>query len=182
MLLYIDQEFIINSNNIEETEHELNKWIQDHHGQIIYGYEVRGDKAEDGWMEFLGENIDSNQKINLLTKSETEIKIELKESTIQYCLQITSNLPLVIEKLYGIQPESEENKMFYLFEGLSFLLSSFNHLNLKLDFVERKEAMKELKEKVIEKSYVEVADLLNYDWLPWIQVNHKKLLNLQVGI
>lgn len=182
MKLYIDNQFIIDSIELSGIEQALNNWIISRPNQVIYGYEMGSFRAEDQWIEAIVEYVTSDETINLLIKSEVDMKIELKESTLQYCKQIDDNLPPVIEKLYGMQPESEENQLAYLFEGLSFLVSSFSHLNLNFEIDERIEGMKELKNLFDQKDYVELADLITYDWLPWIKENQSALVALHIGM
>ncbi|HEX7064052.1 MAG TPA: hypothetical protein VF199_03205 [Bacillales bacterium] len=182
MRLFIDNKFLIDSKALEETEKALNDWAGKHSGQVVWAYEWNGETNQDDWITFLNNKIQSEEKINLLTKPEVVLKQEMKDSVLIYCANVKEHLPPVIDGLFGTMPEKETGKLADLFEGLNFLISSVSLLNVGMDLSERNQAVIELSNAFESKDFVELADLLKYDWLPWVREYEKEIQTLHVGI
>ncbi|HET7657482.1 MAG TPA: hypothetical protein VFK37_04255, partial [Bacillales bacterium] len=149
---------------------------------VIYAYQWSGETYYDDYLSFLQQKVDSDDEIHLLSKPETEMKQELKESVLDYCAKLQKELPKVIENLFGIHPETEEGSMAELFEGLNNLITSASLFQLDSLLEDRHEAVVELSKAYESKDYVELTDLLKYDWLPWITQFEKQLKQLYVGM
>lgn len=182
MRLYINKKLTADTTNVKELENALSAWVKENSNQVIYAYEWDEETYYDDYISFLREKVPSDDEINLLTKHEMEMKKELKESVLDYCARVQNELPKVIENLYGTHPEAEESNMADLFEGLNYLISSASLLNLDSLLEDRHEAVIELSEAYKVKDYVELTDLLKYDWLAWINQFEKDLNQLYVGM
>lgn len=182
MRLYIENEFLVDSNNDKEIEKGLNDWVGKHPGQVVWAYEWEEETHQDDWIAFLNKMVKSDGKVNLLTKPEVVLKQEMKDSVLNYCANVKEHLPPVIDGLFGMNPEKESARLADLFEGLNFLISSVSLLNVDMDLKERNQAVVELSSAFESKDFVELADLLKYDWLPWVREYEKKLQTLHVGL
>ncbi|HEU5140608.1 MAG TPA: hypothetical protein VFT51_11580 [Bacillales bacterium] len=182
MHLFVEDEFLIDSKDSRETEKVLTDWAGKHEGRVIYAYEWEGNTHFDDWVAFLGKVIQSDARINLLTKSEVELKQEMKDSVLSYCTTFKENLPPVIERLFGTNPQKESRMLADVFEGLDYLISSASLLHIDTNLEERHQAVVELAQEYESQNFVELADLLKYDWLPWVQEYEAKLQNLYVGM
>lgn len=168
MDVLIDGQHFLKTNQLDELNIKLNQWIKKYPNRAVYGYEWEHQHYEEDWLTFLTSMISQDIKVNLLTKSKSEVKQDLKLSIESYCIQLKEFLPNVIEKLYGISPYEDGAQLVQLFEGIDFLISGVNILSLDIDLDDRNEAVKELLFAYEAKDYVEFADLLKYQWLPWI--------------
>lgn len=180
MRLRIENEWLTDSRNLHEIEQVLSRWAGQHPDQAIYAYRWEGDLYYDDWVSFLNEMADSDAEITLVTKQEAELKEEMRESVLSYCENLKQHLPGVIENLFGIHPETEENKLAALFEGLNYLISSASLLNVDEAIEDRHESVVELAAAFESRDFVELADLLKYDWLPWVSEYEAALKKLHV--
>lgn len=182
MRLYINDNWIVDSIILQEIDEALTKWFKENNGQAVYAYKCDGDIYFDDYVAFLNQNVSSDEEVHLLVKHETELKKELKDSVLDYCHRVQNELPKVIDPLYGQHPEKEDNHIADLFEGLNYLISSASLLHLDSLLKGRHEAVIELSEAYKAKDYIELGDLLKYDWLPWVTKFEKELNQLHVGM
>lgn len=182
MRLSIENGLLIDSKDPHEAERVLECWAEKHSGKVIYAYEWEQNTYYDDWVAFLSGMMDSDEEVNLLTKPEVRLKQEMRESVLSYCGSIKEHLPAVIENLFGTHPETEEKKLAAFFEGMDYLISSASLLNMDADLKDRHAAVVELSEAYESRDFVELADLLKYDWLPWVRQYEGNLQKIFVGM
>jgi hypothetical protein len=182
MQVYIEDQILIDSCNSAEIEQALKDWISQNEERVIVNYEWSGDVQEGDWLEFIQENTTKDTKIELITEKWSVVMRDMKTSVQEYCTQVLNNLPAIIEKLYGQQASEQEAELANLFEGLDYLISSTNLLNYPDLFQDRQNSVEELAEVYEQKDFIELADLLQYDWLPWIKEYHNALQKLELEL
>jgi hypothetical protein len=182
MRVFIDDQLLIDSYNSAEIEQALKGWISENEELVIVHYECDGEVQEGDWLEFIYESTTNDIKIKLITEKWSVVMRDMKESVQEYCTQVLNNLPVIIEKLYGQQASEQEAELANLFEGFDYLISSTNLLNFPDLIQERQNSVEELAEAYEQKDFIELADLLQYDWLPWIKEYHNTLQKLELEL
>jgi hypothetical protein len=180
MRVIIEDQLLIDSNNNKEIEQALTEWISLNDERVIVHYECGNEVQEGDWLEFIQANATIDTKIVLVTEKWTVVMRDMKESTQEYCNQVLKNLPSIVEKLYGQQASKQEAELANLFEGLDYLISSANLLSFPDLIQNRQNSVVELSEAYEQKDFIELADLLQYDWLPWIKEYNDTLQKLEL--
>ncbi|WP_440894781.1 hypothetical protein ACS127_09390 [Amphibacillus sp. Q70] len=181
MKVYIDQQFVIDSKDENIIADEIEKQLEDKKRIISSQYIFNGESITGNWFQEIKLNADTDAQLKLVTEELIVVLKEMKETASEYIIQLETNLPNVIEKLYHTYDNKPlDEKLYNLIEGIEYLLNVAINLNLEKILESHDEMLKELMEVLEANDKADCADLLNYEWLPWLDQYKSELLALEL--
>ncbi|MCZ0702112.1 hypothetical protein J2T56_001554 [Natronobacillus azotifigens] len=181
MKVYINQQLITDSKDIDSIIQNIEGWIVNQQLIITSNYVLNGNKVTGDWLDDIKINANTDARLELHTEDLLVVLKEMKDTTLDYVIQIEKNLPSVIDRLYT----SEENMnltdvLHDLIEGIEYLLNVAINLNFDKLLENHVDMLKELMETLELHDTTDCADLLKYEWLPWMERYKKELLSLEL--
>lgn len=160
----------------------IQKWWQNEVSQIysddrlIYYVDIEDVSFYSDYEQVLFENFRSINKVNIHTRNRTE---SIKETEITLYDYLTKYIPAskeIADHFYGEIQEEHWSMFVQLTDGLGWIMSSMNFLNIlngistkSLEITKLELALNELEQGLIAQENVLIGDILRYEIIPVLE-------------
>lgn len=156
---------------------------------------IDGIEVYDNFYEYILDNINVIEKVEVITQTYKELVNSVLVSTINYIERIQSRIEELANSFYKKPSQSSWKDLQDLLDGISWIMNSFamidqdNRLrdlvpsyeswNLyAMEVFSLKELLSDFEEALLNKDYVSIADILSYELVSIFKGMNVKLLTL----
>lgn len=168
-----------NGINLEQSIEEVNKWWIDatsmiyKENRLIYCVNIDGRQWFSDYEKYIVLNYKSIQEIDIITKNKQESVIETKASIETYLERFIPAANEVADHFYSEMDDSSWSKFSQFVEGLNWLVSSIEFVNIleqtaRYDHTinQLQRIIQELNDSLENQEFVLTGDLIKYEILP----------------
>lgn len=197
MIIYVENQIFEYENRKDNVDKIIQKIynIVSNNSKIFSYMIIDGIEVYDNFYEYILDNINVIEKVEVITQTYKELVNSVLVSTINYIERIQSRIEELANSFYKKPSQSSWKDLQDLLDGITWIMNSFamidqdNRLrdlvpsyeswNLyAMEVFSLKELLSDFEEALLNKDYVSIADILSYELVSIFKGMNVKLLTL----
>ena len=197
MIIYVENQIFEYENRKDNVDKIIQKIynIVSNNSKVFSYMIIDGIEVYDNFYEYILDNINVIEKVEVITQTYKELVNSVLVSTINYIERIQSRIEELANSFYKKPSQSSWKDLQDLLDGITWIMNSFamidqdNRLrdlvpsyeswNLyAMEVFSLKELLSDFEEALLNKDYVSIADILSYELVSIFKGMNVKLLTL----